>query len=341
VDAIVAEDLRKRYKQVQALDGLSFAVREGEVFGLLGPNGAGKSTTVRVLTTLTQPDSGRAAVAGEDVVRHPNRVRRAIGYVAQDSGVDPEATGRENLMLQGRIHGMSGPSLRSRVDEVLELVGLTDAAERLTRGYSGGMKRRLDIANGLVHRPRILFLDEPTTGLDPEARAGMWVEVERLAQQESLTIVLTTHYLEEADRLAQRVAIVSRGRIVVEGEPDELKRGLQGESVSVELQNVDGRLADAERVVAQISGDVHVEGNVVRARVPNGAQAIPVLLGALDDAGIEVAAVTTARPSLDDVYLHYTGRDFAREDAAGSVAGKAGDARPEDGAPERAPGEGR
>jgi ABC-2 type transport system ATP-binding protein len=317
VDAIVAEDLRKRYRQVQALDGLSFSVREGEVFGLLGPNGAGKSTTVRVLTTLTQPDSGRALVAGEDVVRHPNRVRRAIGYVAQDSGVDPEATGRENLMLQGRIHGMAGAPLRARVGELLQLVGLADAADRVTRGYSGGMKRRLDIAIGLVHRPRILFLDEPTTGLDPEARAGMWVEVERLAEQESLTIVLTTHYLEEADRLAQRVAIVSRGRIVVEGEPEELKRGLQGESVSVELQDVDGRLADAERVVTQISGNVHVEGNLVRARVPNGAQAIPVILGALDDAGIEVAAVTTARPSLDDVYLHYTGRDFAREDEEG------------------------
>jgi ABC-2 type transport system ATP-binding protein len=317
VDAIVAEDLRKRYKQVQALDGLSFAVPEGEVFGLLGPNGAGKSTTVRVLTTLTQPDSGRALVAGEDVVRHPNRVRRAIGYVAQDSGVDPEATGRENLMLQGRIHGMSGAPLRARVDELLELVGLADAAERVTRGYSGGMKRRLDIAIGLVHRPRILFLDEPTTGLDPEARAGMWVEVERLAAQESLTILLTTHYLEEADRLAQRVAIVSRGRIVVEGEPEELKRGLQGESVSVELRDVDGRRADAERVVAEISGNVHVEGSLVRARVPNGAQAIPVILGALDDAGVDVAAVTTARPSLDDVYLHYTGRDFAREDEEG------------------------
>jgi ABC-2 type transport system ATP-binding protein len=338
VGAIVAEDLRKRYKQVQALDGLSFVVREGEVFGLLGPNGAGKSTTVRVLTTLTRPDAGRAIVAGEDVVRHPNRVRRAIGYVAQDSGVDPEATGRENLMLQGRIHGMSGAPLRRRVDELLELVGLADAAERVSRGYSGGMKRRLDIAIGLVHRPRVLFLDEPTTGLDPEARAGMWVEVERLAAQESLTIVLTTHYLEEADRLAQRVAIVSRGRIVVEGEPEELKRGLQGDSVSVELQDVDGRLADAERVVAQISGSVHVEGNLVRARVPNGAQAIPVILGALDDEGIEVAAVTTARPSLDDVYLHYTGRDFAREDAVGSVAG---DARPRDGERERAPGEGR
>jgi ABC-2 type transport system ATP-binding protein len=220
-------------------------------------------------------------------------------------------------MLQGRIHGMSGAPLRARVDELLELVGLADAAERVTRGYSGGMKRRLDIAIGLVHRPRILFLDEPTTGLDPEARAGMWVEVERLAAQESLTIVLTTHYLEEADRLAQRVAIVSRGRIVVEGEPEELKRGLQGESVSVELRDVDGRLADAERVVAEISGNVHVEGSLVRARVPNGAQAIPVILGALDDAGVDVAAVTTARPSLDDVYLHYTGRDFAREDEEG------------------------
>jgi ABC-2 type transport system ATP-binding protein len=317
VDAIVAEELRKRYKQVQALDGVSFSVRDGEVFGLLGPNGAGKSTTVRVLTTLTQPDSGRALVAGEDVVRHPNRVRRSIGYVAQDSGVDPEATGRENLMLQGRIHGMAGVPLRARVDELLELVGLADAADRVSRGYSGGMKRRLDIALGLVHRPRVLFLDEPTTGLDPEARAAMWVEVERLAEQESLTIVLTTHYLEEADRLAQRVAIVSRGRIVVEGTPDELKHGLQGESVSVELRDTNGRIEHAERVVTEIAGNVHVEGKVVRARVPNGAQAIPVILGALDDAGIEVAAVTTARPSLDDVYLHYTGRDFSREDEAG------------------------
>ena len=317
MDAIVAEDLRKRYKQVQALDGLSFAVRENEVFGLLGPNGAGKSTTVRVLTTLTRPDSGRALVAGEDVVRHPDRVRRAIGYVAQDSGVDPEATGRENLMLQGRIHGMAGTPLRARVDELLQLVGLADAADRVTRGYSGGMKRRLDIAIGLVHRPRLLFLDEPTTGLDPEAPAAMWVEVERLAQAESLTILLTTHYLEEADRLAQRVAIVSRGKVVVEGTPEELKRGLEGESVSVELQDVDGRLADAERVVSAIAGDVLSDGNLLRARVPNGAQAIPRILGALDDAGIAVASVTTARPSLDDVYLHYTGRDFATEDEKG------------------------
>jgi ABC-2 type transport system ATP-binding protein len=318
VDAIVAEDLRKNYKDVRALDGLSFNVRAGEVFGLLGPNGAGKSTTVRVLTTLTRPSSGRARVAGVDVVQHPNRVRSAIGYVAQDSGVDWEATGRENLLLQGRIHGMSGKALHTRVDQLLDLVGLRDAADRVARGYSGGMKRRLDVATGLVHKPKVLFLDEPTTGLDPEARAAMWVEVERLAEQESLTILLTTHYLEEADRLAERVAIVSQGRVVAEGTPDDLKRGLEGESVTVELQEVDGRLADAERVIAQIAGNAVVDGQQVRARVPNGAQAIPTILGALDDAGVAVASVTTARPSLDDVYLHYTGRAFSEEDKEGA-----------------------
>jgi len=321
VDAIVVEELRKRYKDVQALDGVSFAVREGEVFGLLGPNGAGKSTTVRTLATLTQPDSGRALVACEDVVRNPNRVRSSIGYVAQDSGVDWEATGRENLMLQGRIQGLAGAPLRSRVGELLELVGLTEAADRIARSYSGGMKRRLDIAIGLVHRPRVLFLDEPTTGLDPEARAAMWVEVERLAAQESLTILLTTHYLEEADRLAERVAIVSRGKIVVEGTPEELKANLRGELVTVELVDLDGRLGEAVGIVAALDGasEVSGDGQHVRARVPNGAQAIPTILSTLDGRGFDVASVTTARPSLDDVYLHYTGRDFATEDQAGKT----------------------
>jgi len=319
MDAIVAEDLRKRYKSVEALDGVSFAVREGEVFGLLGPNGAGKSTSVRVLTTLTKPDSGRASVAGEDVVAHPQRVRSAIGYVAQDSGVDWEATGRENLLLQGRIHGMRGPSLKARVDELLGLVGMEDAADRVARGYSGGMKRRLDIAIGLVHRPRVLFLDEPTTGLDPEARAALWVEVDRLAAEQQLTILLTTHYLEEADRLAERVAIVSRGRIVVEGRPDELKAGLRGDSVTVELAEASGRADEAAAIVGAFEGatETAVEGAQLRTRVANGAQAIPGILSALDARGIPVASVTTARPSLDDVYLHYTGRDFSAEDAAG------------------------
>ena len=319
MDTIVAEELRKRYGEIQALDGVSFAVHEGEVFALLGPNGAGKSTTVRVLTTLTKPNSGTATVAGHDVVLHPNRARLALGYVPQESGVDREATGRENLMLQGRIYGMRGPELKRRVDELLQLVGLADAADRIVRGYSGGMKRRLDVGLGLVHRPSALFLDEPTTGLDPEARVAMWEEVQRLAAQESLTILLTTHYLEEADQLADRLAIVSRGRIIVEGTPEELKRGLQGELVTVELQN--GRAADAVAVVERFEGarETAADGQHVRTRVPSGAQAIPTLLSALESAGIGVASVATSRPSLDDVYLHYTGRDFSTDDAEGQA----------------------
>ena len=319
MDAIVAEGLEKRYQDVQALDGVSFRVRAGEVFGLLGPNGAGKSTTVKVLTTLTTPDRGRAEVAGHDVVRDPNAVRRSIGYVPQSSGVDRDATGRENLTLQGRVQGMSGRRLHDRVDRLLELLGLADAADRVVRGYSGGMKRRLDIALGLVHRPSVLFLDEPTTGLDPEARVAMWDEVRRLASQESLTILLTTHYLEEADQLANRLAIVSRGRVIVEGTPEELKRGLQGELVTVELQ--DGQAGDAVAVVERFDGarETAADGAHVRTRVPNGAHAIPALLSALEGAGVAVASVTTSRPSLDDVYLHYTGRDFSADDAEGQA----------------------
>jgi ABC-2 type transport system ATP-binding protein len=322
VDAITAQDLHKRYGEVQALDGVTFGVREGEVFGLLGPNGAGKSTTVRVLTTLTKPDSGQAFVAGHDVVRHPNRARSAFGYVPQESGIDREATGRENLMLQGRIYGMRGAALRERADELLRLVGLTEAADRVVRGYSGGMKRRLDIALGLVHRPSVLFLDEPTTGLDPEARAAMWVEVQRLAEQERLTILLTTHYLEEADQLADRLAIVSRGQIVVEGTPSELKRGMHGELVTVEVHETDGHIDEALALVERFEGahETSADGSHVRTRVPDGAQAIPGLLSAFDAAGIPVAAVTTSRPSLDDVYLHYTGREFTADDAAGVSA---------------------
>ena len=318
MDAIVVEGLRKRYGEVDALRGVTFRVHEGEVFGLLGPNGAGKSTTVRILVTLSRADSGRAEVAGFDVARQADSVRRSIGYVPQASGVDPEATGRENLTLQGRVQGLRGAELRARVADLLELFGLGDAADRTVRGYSGGMKRRLDVALGLVHRPRVFFLDEPTTGLDPEARAAMWEELERLATAERLTILLTTHYLEEADRLAHRLAIVSRGQVVVEGTPEGLKHELRGDSVSVEL--ADGRADDAHRLIVELPAvhEVTLDGRVLRARVDHGGRAVPVLLSTLDAGGIHVASVTLARPSLDDVYLHHTGRDFRSEDEQGS-----------------------
>jgi ABC-2 type transport system ATP-binding protein len=314
MDAIVVDEVRKRYGEVQALDGVSFTVREGEVFGLLGPNGAGKSTTVRVLVTLTRADEGRASVAGHDVRTEQTAVRRAIGYVPQDSGVDGFGTGRENLLLQGRVQGMGGRDLRSRADELLELVGISDAADRIVKNYSGGMRRRLDIALGLVHRPRVLFLDEPTTGLDPEARVALWAEVSRLAEAESLTILLTTHYLEEADQLADRLAIVSRGKVVVEGTPTALKAGLQGDAVHVELEN--GAVAEAEVVLVGVGArpEQVLDGRTIVSRVENGGRALPGIISALEGAGIAVASVSLSRPSLDDVYLHFTGRDFTSED---------------------------
>jgi ABC-2 type transport system ATP-binding protein len=322
VDALVAEGLVKRYGEVQALAGVSFRVRAGEVFGLLGPNGAGKSTTVKVLTTLTTPDDGRGEVAGHDIVAAPDAVRRSLGYVPQSSGVDRDATGRENLMLQGHIQGVGGRELRARVAELLDLVGISDSADRVVRGYSGGMKRRLDVALGLVHRPQVLFLDEPTTGLDPEARAAMWEELGVLAHRESLTILLTTHYLEEADQLADRLAIVSRGRVVVEGTPEQLKQGLEGEVVEVEI--ADGAAEDAAATVRALTDvrEVTLSGRKLRSRVADGARAVPTILAALDGRGVGVEAVTMHRPSLDNVYLHYTGREFRDEDEAGGAGGR-------------------
>jgi len=319
MDAIVVDALEKTYgKDTRALDGMTFSVPEGQVFGLLGPNGAGKSTTVRILVTLSTADAGSASVAGHDVRREPVAVRRTIGYVPQASGIDGAATGLENLALQGRLQGMSGHDLERRARELLELFSLDAKADSLVRTYSGGQKRRLDVAMGLVHRPRVLFLDEPTTGLDPEARAAMWDELARLAASEQLTILLTTHYLEEADRLAERVAIVADGKVVVDGAPEELKRALRGDGVMIEIENGDGTRA---RELVLALADVHdaiIEGQRVHARVQNGAQAVPGMLAALDGAGVGVRAVTVSRPSLDEVYLHYTGRDFHSDDQAGT-----------------------
>ncbi len=311
--AIEARGLEKTYPPgTKALDGLDFGVPEGAVFGLLGPNGAGKSTAVKVLTTLTRPDAGGARVAGIDVLAEPKRVRRAIGVVHQKTGTTPELTGRENLELQGQLFGIRGRALRPRVEELLRRFGLTDAADRVVKGYSGGMIRRLDIAIGLIQHPTVLFLDEPTTGLDPEIRAAMWEEIGRLRSESGVTILLTTHYLEEADQLADDVAIIDRGRIVARGTPDELKSELEGDTVHVELAapQPNGRAHGALERLAQIR-ELRVEDSTLHARVEDGAAALPAILRALGAAGVEVTAATIARPSLDDVYLRHTGRSFA------------------------------
>jgi ABC-2 type transport system ATP-binding protein len=255
VPAIEARGLVKTYPapgkspRIRALDGLDLTVEPGTIFALVGPNGAGKSTTVKILTTLAVADEGTAAVEGIDVRTDPARARRVIGVVGQRSGADPTATGRENLVLQGHLYGQRSNEARRRADELLERFALTEAAGRFVRTYSGGMQRRLDVALGLVHRPKVLFLDEPTTGLDPEARAAMWEEINRLAAADKVTVLLTTHYLDEADRLAGRLAIVDRGRVVAEGEPDRLKQDLGVTSLDeVYLHHAGRRYSDATRL---------------------------------------------------------------------------------------------
>jgi ABC-2 type transport system ATP-binding protein len=343
--AIEAQELRKAYGgEVTALDGISLSVQAGTIFGLLGPNGAGKSTTVRILATLSRADSGSARVAGIDVAANPVAVRHAIGVVGQKHGSDPEATGRENLALQGEFYGISGRELQRRVAASLERFGLADAADRRARTYSGGMLRRLDVAMGLLHRPSVLFLDEPTTGLDPEARAQMWEEIRLLAREELMTIMLTTHYLEEADRLASQLAIVDRGRVVAEGPPEQLKSALGGDTIQIELAGTadaggagaaagaragSGAAAgagtgaragagseSARAALAAVPGidAVELDGATLRARSGDGAAAIPAVLAALDAQGAQAASVTLARPSLDEVYLRHAGRAFKTGD---------------------------
>jgi ABC-2 type transport system ATP-binding protein len=269
---------------------------------------------VKILTTLTQSDVGEATVAGIDVVADPDRVRRAIGAVSQGSGVDVQATGRENLRLQGQIYGLRGRPLEQRVQELLERFGLADTADRVSRGYSGGMQRRLDIAMAMIHDPQVLFLDEPTTGLDPEVRAEMWQQIARLAAEHRKTVLITTHYLEEADQLAARIAIVDRGRVVASGTPDELKRELHGDAIHVELAaQSNGAVHTALARVAGIN-DVALDGRVLRARADDGGRAVPAVLQALEVQRVEVASVRVARPSLDDVYLKHTGRTFEEAD---------------------------
>jgi ABC-2 type transport system ATP-binding protein len=306
--AIHALGLIREFKGgIRAVDGVDLEVASGEVYGFLGPNGAGKSTTVRMLATLLRPTGGRALVAGHDVVEDPAAVRRSIGVALQDAAIDLYMTGRELLRLQGVLHGFGRRECRRRADLLLERVGLTDAADRRVGTYSGGMRRRLDLALALVHAPVVLFLDEPTTGLDPVSRLTLWDEVRRLNAESGTTVFLTTQYLEEADQLAGRVGIIDDGRIVAEGTPRELKGQVGDPTITVQLAQPD----DASRaagVLGAFGPSVPAAEGIVAARLPDGAAAVADVVRALDEAGVAVAGLDLAEPSLDDVFVAKTGR---------------------------------
>jgi ABC-2 type transport system ATP-binding protein len=306
--AIEVAGLKKSFKGgVDAVNGVDLRVREGEVFGFLGPNGAGKTTTVRMLCTLLGITDGSAYVAGHDVVREPAAVRRRIGVALQEIGLDPLQTGRELLTLQCGLYGMNTTEAPRRASELLDLVGLTEAADRRTKTYSGGMKRRLDLASALVHSPSVLFLDEPTTGLDPASRATVWEEVRRI-NESGTTVFLTTQYLEEADQLCDRLAIIDFGRLVAEGTPAELKSAMGHDVVTVDVDDADSE--KARTALAKLPGvqEVVDDKGDLALYVDNGAEAVPEVVRLLDRANVSANAISVARPTLDDVFLKATGR---------------------------------
>jgi ABC-2 type transport system ATP-binding protein len=310
--AIEVEGLVREFKGVRAVDGIDLHVAEGEIYGFLGPNGAGKSTTVLMLATLLPLTAGSARVAGYDVAREGNRVRAAIGAALQEAALDPYLTGREHLKLQGAMHGMASKERKRRGGELLERVGLEEAADRRVGGYSGGMKRRLDLALALLHGPEILFLDEPTTGLDPQSRTALWEEVARLTKQEGMTVFLTTQYLEEADQLADRVGIIDRGTIVAEDTPEALKAEIGRPTVEATPQN-QGELGEVERVLSRFGAPVAADAESSAVRLDQGAGDLADVVRALDDAGLKVANLQINQPSLDDVFLEKTGRSLEGE----------------------------
>lgn len=309
---IRANQLEKTYPgPVRAVDGVSFEVGAGEIYGLLGPNGAGKSTVVKMLTTLALPSGGGATVGGFDVRSQPEQVRRIAGVALQEVGLDPVMKSLELLRLQGQLFGMARDQATARGRELIELVGLTEAAERRIRTYSGGMRRRLDLALALVHQPRVLFLDEPTTGLDPASRRDLWAEVKRLNRELDMTILLTTQYLEEADALADRVAIIDRGQIQIEGTPSDLKQGIGSEAVNISFATP-GLAERASRVLFALSNELQRDRETLRLYLDKAAAAIPAVVQQLQQASLEPVAVTLTQPTLDDVFLRVTGERFDR-----------------------------
>lgn len=316
---IETQDLRKTFKLgggkkaqlVEAVKGVDLRVKAGEIFGFLGPNGAGKTTTLRMLTTLIPPTSGKAQVAGYDLMKQSGEIRKHIGYVSQAGGTDQTATGRENLVLQAQLYGMSKRDAEARTKELLVALELETFADRIANTYSGGQRRRLDLALGMVNNPQLLFLDEPTTGLDPQSRAHLWDEVRKL-RDNGTTVFLTTHYLEEADALADRLAIMDHGQIVTEGTPDTLKQQIAGDVVKLGLDTQNGHSKQAQDLLRQQAfvREVHPGDGQIQLYVEHGDESLPAILRLLDNNGLRVQTVALSRPTLDDVFLRQTGRSL-------------------------------
>jgi len=312
--AVEVQDLVREFGPLRAVDGLSMTVDEGEILGMLGPNGAGKTTTIRILTTLLRPSGGTAKVCGFDVVSQPDEVRRSIGYVMQEIPLDYLMTGREHLELQAHMYHLPRRDVKRRVQEALELVELTEAADGKAYDYSGGMKKRLDIAGGLLHRPRVLILDEPSLGLDVQSRHKVWSYIEGL-RREGVTVLLATNYLDEADRLCDRLVIIDKGRVVVDGTPEDLKASIGADVIAIELES------GAERLAAALASRPEVKSTVLahtglHVYVPDAASFLPALIRLADELRLKPGAVTYKRPSLDDVFLLHTGHELAEDGQA-------------------------
>ena len=319
--AITVENLTRRFGALTAVDGISFAVEAGELFALLGPNGAGKTTIINMLITLLPPTSGIARVAGFDVSRDKDAVRRHIGIVFQEPALDKDLTGRENLNFHGMMYGLSRAERSERIAEVLELVELAERADVLVKNYSGGMKRRLEIARGLIHHPSVLFLDEPTLGLDTQTRRRIWEYIRRMNREEGVTIILTTHYMEEADYLSGRVAIIDRGRIVAMGTPSGLKDVLGGDVITLEVDGAVAGFIPLLEGIPWVKGAKEHNGEIT-VTVEAGERKVPELVSLARDHGIHVGSVLLRKPSLEDVFIHFTGRSIREQEVSASESRK-------------------
>jgi ABC-2 type transport system ATP-binding protein len=317
INTIETHQLSKNYGKITALDGLSLNIDRGEVFGLLGPNGAGKTTAISILCTIVSPTAGTATVNGFNILKQPDKVRRSIGIVFQDPSIDDRLTGRENMQLHATLYDIPSVKSRKRIDELLNLVSLNDRADAPMKTYSGGMKRRLELARGLLHRPQVLFLDEPTLGLDPQTREHLWTYISDLVKKEDITVILTTHYMEEAERLCSRVGIIDFGRIKVIDSPDSLKASLTGDVVTILTEQMDeftDRLQDLN-----IASNVEKRDGYIRFSVKDADQQIPQLVEIASSLNISIKSISVHKPTLNDVFLHYTGREMRPEDAENNL----------------------